>query len=306
MYFQKTIQKEIQCSGIGLHSGTKVGLTLKPAPAGTGIVFRRNDLDGFEIKAYADYISSLNFATSLAHQGVGVATTEHLLSAIFALGIDNLFVELDASEVPIMDGSSAPFIYLLHKAGIRTLSSIKEYIRILHPISIYKQEKSISVYPSNEFRVTYAIKFQHPLIQYQTYTLTILPETYSESIAPARTFCFLKDVELMRKKGYANGGSLDNAVVLDEYGILNDKLRFEDEFIRHKILDVVGDLALLGKPILGHVVVYRGGHALHSELVTKILQSKESWVLEKSPALDAGEVGMKSLSSESSILATSQ
>jgi UDP-3-O-[3-hydroxymyristoyl] N-acetylglucosamine deacetylase len=242
------------------------------------------DVGGFEIRASAKYISSIHFATSLKRRSIDIATTEHILSAAYALGIDNLVVELDAAEVPIMDGSSAPFIYLLGEAGIRTLPVLREAIRILSPIRINGPDKSIAVYPSDELRVTYAIKFQHPLIQYQSCSLTVTPDVYSESIAPARTFCFLKDVEMMRKKGLATGGSLDNAVVLDEYGILNDKLRFEDEFVRHKILDVIGDLALLGRPLLGHVVVYKGGHALHAELVHEILRCGESWVIEKSPA----------------------
>ena len=222
------------------------------------------------------------------------------------MGIDNLFVELDAPEVPIMDGSSAPFIYLLNKAGLRSLPAMKKFIRIQKPISIRLRDKSIAVYPSKEFRLTYAIKYDHPLIQYQTCTVSVTPDVYAESIASARTFCFPKDVEMMRRKGFAAGGSLDNAVVLDECGILNDKLRFEDEFVRHKILDAVGDLALLGYPLLGHVVVFKGGHALHSELVRKILESRESWALEEAAPLAVEDFGQKIPALEVSALASTE
>ena len=206
--------------------------------------------------------------------------TEHLLSAVYALGIDNLLVELDGPELPIMDGSAAPFVYLLHEAGSRAQSEKRRYLRIRKPVFVGKDDKSMAIYPADEFRLSYTIRFHHPLVGYQTATFVMKPERYATDIAPARTFCFLRDVEALRQKGLALGGSLDNAVVLDDVSFLNDKLRFEDEFVRHKVLDAIGDLALLGLPILGHVVAYRAGHALHSELVSRLLESPEAWDVE--------------------------
>ena len=285
----RTIRKKLTCAGIGLHTGKRVNLTLKPAPPGHGVVFRRLDLGGAEIPASRDSLSAIDYATTLSRGTASVSTTEHLLSAVYGLGIDNLLVELDGPELPIMDGSAAPFVYLLHEAGIREQSERRRYLRIRKPIFVGRKDKSMALYPADRFRVSYTIRFHHPLVGYQTATYDITADSYAADIAPARTFCFLRDVEVLRRNGLALGGSLDNAVVLDDVSILNDKLRFPDEFVRHKILDAVGDLALMGMPLLGHVVAYRAGHALHSELVERLLAERESWDV---TTLPAGETSM--------------
>jgi UDP-3-O-[3-hydroxymyristoyl] N-acetylglucosamine deacetylase len=284
MNFQTTLKEDISCVGIGLHSGRKVKMTLKPAAADSGIVFRRVDRDGLEIPARAENLSCINYATCLAHRGVRVETVEHLLAALSALSVDNVVVELDAAEVPIMDGSAAPFIYLIHEAGIRRLGREKMVIKITRPITVARTQggadkQQVSVYPADSLKVSYTISFDHPLLRHQQRTVEINESAFSDEVAPARTFGFLKEVEQLRQSGLALGGSLDNAVVVGETGVLNNPLRFPDEFVRHKILDVVGDLALLGRPLLGHVVAVRAGHQLHTELVRRILHSPESWEL---------------------------
>lgn len=288
----RSIRQEVRCAGVGLHSGRRVNLVLKPAPAGHGVVFRRTDLGGVEIPASRESLSAIDYATTLSRSRASVSTTEHLLSAVYALGVDNLLVELDGAELPIMDGSAAPFVYLLHEAGIRTLSEPRQYLRIRQPLSVGREDKSMAIYPSDSFRISYTIRFNHPLIGYQTGTFAVSSEIYAAEIAPARTFCFLKDVEALRKKGLTLGGSLDNAIVLDDVSILNDKLRFGDEFVRHKMLDAIGDLALLGMPLLGHVVGYRAGHALHSEFVSKLLATPEAWSIETLTGAVAEPVAM--------------
>jgi UDP-3-O-[3-hydroxymyristoyl] N-acetylglucosamine deacetylase len=279
MAHQQTIRREVSCAGIGLHSGKKVRLRFVPAPTDTGIVFRRVDTGG-QVRAERDNLSTINYATSLSRDGVSVATIEHLLSAAYALRVDNLYVELDAPEVPIMDGSAAPFIYLFHEAGLRRQGKPRRVLRVVKPVRVTDGDKSMAVFPSDGFKVSYTIKFAHPLIQYQTSTIPVTPPAYASYVAPARTFCFLRDVEPLRRKGLTLGGSLDNAVVLDDVSILNEKLRFSDEFVRHKILDAIGDLALIGYPLLGHVVAYKGGHALHSKLVGQLLVTPDAWKVE--------------------------
>jgi len=277
MHLQRTLKRESGCVGIGLHSGRKVRLTLKPAPADTGIVFRRVDRDHYEIPATSEHIARLNHATCLAKEGVRIETVEHLLAALSALGVDNAFVELDAPEVPIMDGSAAPFIYLIHEAGLRSLPRQRSYIRLTRPVAVESDGRQVAAYPSDSLRVSYTISFDHPLLRHQQRSLEIDESSFVEEIAPARTFGFLKDVEQMRQAGLALGGSLDNAVVLGEAGVLNNRLRFPDEFVRHKILDILGDLSLLGRPLLAHIVAVRAGHSLHSQLVRQILASPECW-----------------------------
>jgi UDP-3-O-[3-hydroxymyristoyl] N-acetylglucosamine deacetylase len=205
-----------------------------------------------------------------------------------SLRIDNVIVELNHPEVPIMDGSAAPFVYLIHEAGIKRLPTPRRYLKVVRPITLAHADKRIALYPSDHFKVTYSISFDHPLLRHQSRTLRVNEDTFIEEIAPARTFGFLKEVEMLRQKGLALGGSLDNAVVLGETGVLN-ALRFEDEFVRHKILDVIGDLALVGHPIVGHLVVHRGGHALHTAFATKILEDSDAWYLDDSLA-DAAAV----------------
>jgi UDP-3-O-[3-hydroxymyristoyl] N-acetylglucosamine deacetylase len=266
-----------------LHSGRKATLTLRPAPADTGIRFRRTDIPGLEIPATVQHLASIHYATALGGAAGSVETVEHLLAALVSLGIDNVVVELDCPEVPIMDGSAAPFVYLIQEAGVKTLGVPRKYLKVQRPISLTCGDKQISLYPSDHLKVSYSISFDHPLLRHQTHTTRVTEDTFIEQIAPARTFGFMKEVEMLRQRGLALGGSLDNAIVLGETGVLN-ALRFEDEFVRHKILDVIGDLALVGYPIIGHVVAHRGGHALHTAFAAKILEETDAWRLVETPA----------------------
>ncbi len=287
---QRTLRRSISCAGIGLHSGNKVTLSLKPAPPDSGIRFRRTDLGNLEIPATVTHLASMHYATGLARHEGSVETVEHLLAALVSLGIDNVIVELNHSEVPIMDGSAAPFIYLIHEAGVKRLAAPRRYLKILRPIALSRADKRIALYPSDHFKVTYSISFDHPLLRHQSRTLRITEESFCDEIAPARTFGFLKEVEMLRQNGLALGGSLDNAIVLGETGVLN-ALRFEDEFVRHKILDVIGDLSLIGYPIIGHLVAHRGGHALHTAFAARILEEPDSWRLVETE-VDPAVVGM--------------
>src|SRR5580765_6601173 len=275
---QRTLRRQISCVGIGLHSGNKVNLTLKPAVADFGIRFRRTDLGNHEVAATVNNLAGIQLATGLAINEVSVETVEHLLAALVSVGIDNVIVELNSPEVPIMDGSAAPFIYLIHEAGVKRLQAPRKYLKIVRPIAISRGDKRIALYPSDHFKVTYSISYDHPLLRHQSRTVRITEESFVEEVAPARTFTFLKDVEMLRQNGLALGGSLENAIVLGETGVLN-ALRFEDEFVRHKILDAVGDLALVGYPVIGHLVAHRAGHALHTEFAAKILEETQSWRL---------------------------
>lgn len=275
---QRTLRRAISCAGIGLHSGKKVTLSLQPAPADSGIRFRRLDLGGLEIPAHVSTVTNLSYATTLATGEARAETVEHLLAALMSQGIDNVVVEMTHPEVPIMDGSSAPFIYLIQEAGIRKLSNARRYLKVRTPVSVTTGDKRMTVYPADDYKITYSISFDHPLLRSQSRTATITEDTFAEELAPARTFGFLKEVEMMRQRGLALGGSLDNAVVLGESGVLNT-LRFDDEFVRHKMLDCIGDLALVGHPIIGHVVVERGGHALHTSLAAAIVAQPEAWEL---------------------------
>ncbi len=286
---QRTLRRSISCAGIGLHSGKKVTLSLKPAAADTGIRFRRSDLGGPEVPAKVDHVGGNRLATGLMRdtaQGntVRVDTVEHLLAALVSLGIDNVIIELSSPEVPIMDGSAAPFIYLIQEAGVKDLPQSRTYMKILRPLSLSRGDKRIALYPSDHFKVTYSIAFDHPLLRHQARTLRVTEESFVEEIAPARTFGFLKEVEMMRQHGLALGGSLENAIVIGDTGVLNNALRFDDEFVRHKILDVIGDMALVGHPIVGHLVAHRGGHALHTEFAAHVLGQSDAWTLVESPA----------------------
>jgi UDP-3-O-[3-hydroxymyristoyl] N-acetylglucosamine deacetylase len=258
-----------------------VRLALKPATADYGIRFRRTDLDA-EIPATVDHVASIHYATGLAQGAVSVETVEHLLAALVSQGVDNVIVELSHPEVPIMDGSAAPFVYLIQEAGLRKLSVPRRYLKVLRPIELVSGDKRIAVYPADQLRITYTIHFDHPLLRQQTRSIELTPQSFAEELAPARTFGFLKEVEMLRQRGLALGGSLENAIVLGETGALNT-LRFEDEFVRHKMLDVVGDLALIGYPLLGNLVVERGGHALHTALAAKILSEPDAWQLVERP-----------------------
>ncbi|HEX9635900.1 MAG TPA: UDP-3-O-acyl-N-acetylglucosamine deacetylase [Acidobacteriota bacterium] len=279
MQLQQTISREIRCVGVGLHSGQRIQLVLKPAPADSGITFRRTDVSSPEIPARLEFVSDTNHATTLSRGRCVLHTVEHLLAAAWGLGVDNLRVELDAAEVPIMDGSSAPFVYLLREAGIRHLPRPRRYIKIQEPIGVTEGDKSATLYPHEGFTISYTIRFDHPLIRRQFERFRILPSSFADEIAPARTFGFLSEAEALRKAGLIRGGSLDNAIVLTEAGLLNPALRFKTEFVRHKVLDAVGDLALIGMPILGHLVAYKGGHTLHAALANEVLKRTESWSL---------------------------
>ena len=282
MATQRTLKRSVSCSGIGLHSGLKGTLRLRPAPEDHGIRFRRLDLDGLEISATAERVAGIHYATGLAQDEAKVETVEHLLAAFIGLGVDNVNVELNQAEVPIMDGSAASFVYLVHEAGMREQKKPRRFLKVSRPISLTRGDKRIALYPSDSFKVTYSISFDHPSVRHQSRTEWVTEETFIEEIAPARTFGFLKEVEQLRQKGLALGGSLDNAIVLGETGVLNKSLRFEDEFVRHKILDVIGDLALVGYPLIGHLVAHRGGHALHTSFARKILEETEAWDLVES------------------------
>lgn len=294
MNAQRTLRRAISCTGIGLHSGNKVALSLKPAPADFGIRFRRTDLGNAEIAATVQNVASIHYATGLARDAATVETVEHLLAALVSLGVDNVLVELNTPEVPIMDGSSAPFVYLIQEAGVKRLGKARKYLKVLRPMALSHGDKRIALYPSDHFKVSYSIAFDHPLLRHQERTIRMSEEVFVEEIAPARTFGFLKEVEMLRQRGLTLGGSLENAIVIGDTGVLNNGLRFEDEFVRHKILDVIGDLALVGHPIIGHVVAHRGGHALHTAFAAQVLQDSDAWELVESsvPASSAEVPGM--------------
>ena len=284
MHAQRTLRRPISCAGIGLHSGKKVTLSLRPAAADTGITFRRLDLGGLEVAAKVSHVGGINLATGLRGDAVRVDTVEHLLAAFVSLGIDNVIVELNSPEVPIMDGSAAPFVYLIQEAGLKQLQSPRRYLKVQRPMSLSRGDKRIALYPSDHFKITYSIAFDHPLLRHQSRTIRLTDESFIDEIAPARTFGFLEDVERMRQQGLALGGSLENAIVIGETGVLNNALRFDDEFVRHKILDVIGDMALVGHPIIGHLVAHRGGHALHTEFAAQVMADTEAWTLVDAPA----------------------
>lgn len=279
MTVQRTLRRQVACAGIGLHSGNKVNLTLKPASPDSGIRFRRSDLAGLEIPASVQSLSGTHYATGLRRDGATVDTVEHLLAALVSMGIDNVTVELDHSEVPIMDGSSAPFVYLIQEAGVKVQNEPRRYLKVLRPMTASRGDAMMSLYPAESFKVSYSISFDHPLLRHQSRTVAVTAESFTEEIAPARTFGFLREVEMLRQQGLTLGGSLDNAIVLSETGVLNNTLRFEDEFVRHKMLDVIGDLALLGYPILGHVVANRAGHAMHTTFAKRILEERDAWTI---------------------------
>jgi len=276
---QQTIRRSTSCAGIGLHSGRKVTLSLKPAPANFGVRFRRSDLGDFEVPATVEHLGGINYATGLTRDAVRIDTVEHLMAALASLGIDNAIVELNSPEVPIMDGSAAPFIYLIQEAGVKPLPATRRFMKILRPIALSHGDKRIALYPSDHFKVTYSIAYDHPLLRQQSRTMRVTESVFVDDIAPARTFTFLKEVEQLRQHGLALGGSLENAVVIGETGVLNSALRFADEFVRHKILDAIGDLALLGHPVIGHLVAHRGGHGLHTAFAAQVMAARESWTL---------------------------
>jgi UDP-3-O-[3-hydroxymyristoyl] N-acetylglucosamine deacetylase len=271
MRFETTIQRPVEASGVGLHSGVPVSIRLMPAPVSTGIVFVRTDLENFQIPASWRHVARVSYATSLMRQGVLISTTEHLLSVFYSMGIDNVYVEIDNLEVPILDGSGQPFVKLIEEAGIRQYRRKRRYLRIRRPISVEDKGKRISILPAESFRLTCETDYPAPIGR-QSLEMEVTPENYAQRIAFARTFGWQQDLDQMRNMGLIRGASLENAVCFTPTSVLNPEgLRAPDECCRHKALDLIGDLALLGRPLLGHVIAERAGHAMHAALVARIM-----------------------------------
>lgn len=268
---QRTVAKRVSCTGVGLHSGKPATLTLAPAPSDAGITFVRMDV-GVEIPARREFVVDTMLSTSIGNGKTRIATVEHVMAALHGMGIDNCRIEVDGPEVPILDGSAAPFACLIHEAGIRLLPSGKRYLLVERPVEVRDGDKFARLDPSDGFSVDFTADFDHPLITNQSFRMALTDRSFEREVARARTFCFLKDIERMQAMGLARGGSLENAIVVDEFSILNPEgLRFPDEFARHKVLDAVGDLALLGLPVVGHLTARKSGHALNQALVRKVL-----------------------------------
>jgi UDP-3-O-[3-hydroxymyristoyl] N-acetylglucosamine deacetylase len=275
---QTTLKSTAEVSGIGLHTGQVVTLRLLPAPVDRGLVFRRTDLDNFEIEAAVSSVSKVSYATTIMKKGVLIYTVEHVLSALRGCGISNAIVAIDNLETPILDGSARLFIEAIDRAGIVIQNKPQKFLKIKKELHVKDDGKSITISPADEFSLCYDIDFTHPLIGRQHFECVITPENYRRGIGIARTFGFLDDVEMLRRNGLIRGGSLENAIVLTRDGMLNQAtLQFKDEFVRHKVLDLIGDLALVGHPILGRINAQRGGHALHTALVSKILRDRSLW-----------------------------
>lgn len=281
MICQTTIARPTAVSGIGLHTGQRINMTLRPADAGVGIVFhRKTEERTVSIEATSANVVDTRMATVIGKGDVRVSTVEHLLAALAAYGVDNLHIDIDGPEVPIMDGSAAPFASVLEEAGLSRLAQSRKFLAVRKPVSVIDGEKRVSIIPSRFFRITFDIAFQHPCIALQQRSVKVTTSSFRRDLAPARTFGFLKDVEMLKSAGLARGGSLENAIVVDDERILNPEgLRFQDEFVRHKILDAIGDLSLIGYPILGHVRAFKAGHDVNHQLVQKLLDTPESWQL---------------------------
>ncbi|HZP33862.1 MAG TPA: UDP-3-O-acyl-N-acetylglucosamine deacetylase [Candidatus Acidoferrales bacterium] len=277
MSSQTTIERPVEISGIGLHTAVPGHLRLTPAAPDTGIVFRRVDLDNFEIEAHGRNVARVSYATSLMKKGVLLSTTEHLLAALYACGIDNVYVDIDAIEVPILDGSSQPFVQMLEQAGMRRQRRRRRYLKVLRPLEISDGDRYIGIYPCEEFRVHCLVDYTHPMIGRQQVEMVVNRDSFSQRLARARTFGFVDELEKLRAVDLIRGGSLENAIVLTHDGILNGELRYTDEFSRHKTLDLIGDLALIGRPLLARVVAHKAGHALHTQLVARLLADKSLW-----------------------------
>ena len=272
MRFETTIQRPVEASGVGLHSGVPVSIRILPAPPSTGIVFVRTDLDRFQIAASWRHVARVSYATSLMRQGVLISTSEHLLSVFYSMGVDNAYVEIDNLEVPILDGSGYPFVRMVESAGLKMYRRLRRYLRIRRPVTVEDKGKRISILPSETFQLTCDIFFNHPLVGRQMLEMEVTPERYAAEIAPARTFGFEHELNQMREMGLIRGASLENAVCFNHEKVMNpDGLRFSDECCRHKALDLIGDLALMGRPLLGHVIAERAGHAMHTALVARIM-----------------------------------
>lgn len=290
MVRQKTLTQSIAAKGVGLHTGGEVNLRLVPAPPDTGYVFIRTDLDGFDIPASVEFISHCSYATTLMRKGVTLSTVEHLLAALRGAGVDNLFIEVDNLELPIMDGSSEDFINLIETAGITEQDEPRKALLIREKVEVEQGNRYMSVEPSYNYEIDCLIDFPHPLINTQEYFVRISNGSFGHEIAAARTFGFTTEIEALRKANLIQGGSLDNAIVLTDDGMLNQTpLRFKDEFVRHKILDIVGDLALIGMPLLGRVTAKRSGHIIHAALMTKLLKTRSAWEIVNFPSVNEKE-----------------
>ncbi|HXS11206.1 MAG TPA: UDP-3-O-acyl-N-acetylglucosamine deacetylase [Acidobacteriaceae bacterium] len=280
LQFEHTIESPLLFSGIGLHSGAQVSLNLIPAPAGSGIVFRRSDLDNFEIAATGRNVAKVSYATSLMRQGVLISTTEHLLSALIGLEVDNLIIEIDNLEVPILDGSSKPYVDAIRTIGRKRQRRKREYLRILKPVEVYENSqagsKFIGLYPGDGYQIDYTIDFPSPIGR-ESLRVDLESGDYDTLIAPARTFGFREDEAMLRDMGLIRGASAESAIILTRAGVENGPLRFSDEFVRHKVLDLIGDLALAGRRIWGRVVAERAGHAMHTALVQRLLRDRSAW-----------------------------
>ena len=297
MTYEQTIRESVEFSGVGLHSGAPVTMRILPAPAGSGVLFRRVDLDNFIIEANGRNVAKVSYATSLMKKGVLISTTEHLLSALVGLGLDNVIIELDNLELPILDGSALPFVDAISKVGLRKQRRKRHYLRIIKELEFRDGDKFIGVYPWDGFSVAYSINFPHPLIGQERFEVHLGDGAYLREIAAARTFGFLHEAAMLKNMGLIRGASEQNAIVLTRDGVKNGPLRFADEFVRHKVLDLIGDLALIGHQVLGRVEADRAGHAMHTALVTRLLRDPSLWemtTLDAQP--DATPVPHESLS----------
>lgn len=281
MLKQRTLKKAISATGVGLHNGEKVTLTLRPAAPDTGIVFKRVDLpQPNEIKATPQAVNDTRLCSALEENGARVATVEHLMSALAGLGIDNVYIDVTASEIPIMDGSSGPFVFLLQEAGIAEQAAAKKFIRVKKTVEVVEGDKWVRFEPYHGFKIDFTIQFSHPVFEHSGNNVKIdfAADSYIKEISRARTFGFMHEVEYLRSNGLARGGSLDNAIVLDEYRVLNsDGLRYDNEFAKHKVLDAIGDLYMLGHPILGAFYAYKSGHAMNNHLLRALMQDETAW-----------------------------
>jgi UDP-3-O-[3-hydroxymyristoyl] N-acetylglucosamine deacetylase len=286
---QTTLERAVSTRGHGLHTGEPSRITLKPAPAYTGYVFRRTDLNNFEIQAAPQFVARVSYATTLMRKGVMIATVEHLLAALAGSQIDNCIIEVDSLEVPILDGSAEPFIEMIEQAGVAQLEAPRQFLRVLKRVGVAEGNRRMSISPAPILSISCLIEFPHPMIGTQRHEIQILNGQFAQQVASARTFGFLDEIESLRNMGLTRGGSLENAIVLTpEGGILNrDGLRFADEFVRHKIIDIIGDLALFGMPVLGHVEAERSGHGVHTALVARVLRDDSAWEIIDSAAVES-------------------
>jgi UDP-3-O-[3-hydroxymyristoyl] N-acetylglucosamine deacetylase len=278
--YQRTIRTLIFCQGVGLHTGRPVSMRIKPAPIDTGIMFVRSDLGGLEIPAIASNTAATSYATTVGGNGATVKTIEHVLSAFAGLNIDNIIIEIDGPEVPIMDGSAGPFIRLIAEAGVEVQDKLQPMVKVIKPVFVREGDKQIAVWPAESTSISCFIDFNHPMLKEQSLQYIPTEEAYLREVADARTFGFLGDVKSLQAKGLAKGASLENAIALNEDSVLNKEgLRYRDEFVRHKVLDLIGDFALLGMPVIGHIVAHKSGHALNARMINKIASSPQSWII---------------------------